>query len=99
MTVSTAWVPRPDFDPTDPALVPEPPAPPDHEASAAQWETAIAEAVGAPQRHAYGSVVWTLAGFQALHIAVAVLIAGFVSMGALTHSAPALDLGLDFDGL
>ncbi|MCD9098334.1 cytochrome c oxidase subunit I [Luteimonas fraxinea] len=41
---------------------------------------AIADAVGAPQRHAYGSVVWTLAGFQALHIAVAVLIAGFVAL-------------------
>ncbi len=37
--------PRPDFDPTDPALIPEPPPAPDHEASAAQWEIAIAEAV------------------------------------------------------
>jgi len=37
--------PRPDFDPTDPALVPDPPSAPDHEASAAQWEIAIAEAV------------------------------------------------------
>jgi RNA polymerase sigma-70 factor (ECF subfamily) len=42
--------PRPDFDPMDPALVPEPPAPPDHEASAAQWEIAIAEAVAAMPR-------------------------------------------------
>lgn len=42
--------PRPDFDPTDPALVPEPPPSPDHEASAAQWEIAIAEAVAAMPR-------------------------------------------------
>jgi RNA polymerase sigma factor (sigma-70 family) len=42
--------PRPDFDPTDPALVPEAPAAPDHEASAAQWEIAIAEAVAAMPR-------------------------------------------------
>lgn len=40
----------------------------------------IAEAVGAPQRHAYGSVVWTLAGFHALHVAVAALIGGFVAL-------------------
>lgn len=42
--------PRADFDPTDPALVPEPPAAPDHEASAAQWEIAIAQAVAAMPR-------------------------------------------------
>jgi RNA polymerase sigma-70 factor (ECF subfamily) len=42
--------PRPDFDPTDPALVPEPPPAPDHEASAAQWEVAIADAVATMPR-------------------------------------------------
>jgi RNA polymerase sigma-70 factor (ECF subfamily) len=42
--------PRPDFDPNDPALVPDAPPAPDHEASAAQWEIAIAEAVAAMPR-------------------------------------------------
>ncbi len=39
----------------------------------------VAELVGAPSRHAYASVVWTLAGFHAVHVAVAMIIAGFVA--------------------
>lgn len=42
--------PRADFDPTDPALAPEPPRSPDDEADAVQWEGAIAEAVAAMPR-------------------------------------------------
>src|SRR5690606_36600503 len=34
---------------------------------------ALAGPVGAPQVHAYASVVWTLAGFHIVHVAVAVL--------------------------
>ncbi|MDQ3618082.1 MAG: cytochrome c oxidase subunit I [Pseudomonadota bacterium] len=39
---------------------------------------ALAAVVGAPQAHAYASVVWTLAGFHGVHLLIAVLIAGFV---------------------
>lgn len=42
--------PRADFDPNDPALVPETPASPDDEAAAVQWESAIADAVAAMPR-------------------------------------------------
>ncbi len=35
---------------------------------------------GSPQAHAYASVVWTLAGFHAVHVAVAVLFAGFIAL-------------------
>ena len=40
-------VPRGGLDPNDPALQPEPPPSPDHEAEAVRWEGAIAEAVAA----------------------------------------------------
>jgi RNA polymerase sigma-70 factor (ECF subfamily) len=42
--------PRADFDPTDPALAPEPPPSPDEEAEAVHWEGAIAAAVAAMPR-------------------------------------------------
>jgi RNA polymerase sigma factor (sigma-70 family) len=42
--------PRADFDPNDPALVPDTPASPDDEAAAVQWESAIADAVAAMPR-------------------------------------------------
>lgn len=35
--------------------------------------------VGPPQAHAYASVVWTLAGFHAVHVLVAVLFATFLA--------------------
>ena len=40
---------------------------------------ALAGAIGAPQAHAYVSVVWTVAGFCAVHVAVAMLLCGFVA--------------------
>ena len=40
---------------------------------------ALAGPVGAPQVHAYASVVWTLAGFHLVHVAVAVLASLFVA--------------------
>ncbi|MET0327453.1 MAG: cbb3-type cytochrome c oxidase subunit I, partial [Luteimonas sp.] len=40
----------------------------------------LARTVGVPQAHAYGSVVWTLAGFHAVHVVVALLIGGFVAL-------------------
>ena len=43
-------VPRGALDPNDPALQPEPPPSPDHEAEAVRWEGAIAEAVAAMPR-------------------------------------------------
>jgi RNA polymerase sigma-70 factor (ECF subfamily) len=42
--------PRADFDPTDPALAPEPPRSPDDEADAVHWEGAIADAVATMPR-------------------------------------------------
>ena len=45
---------------------------------AAHW-IALAGPVGAPQAHAYASVVWTLAGFHFVHVAVAVLASLFVA--------------------
>ncbi|OHE83079.1 MAG: cytochrome c oxidase subunit I [Lysobacterales bacterium RIFOXYD1_FULL_69_11] len=39
---------------------------------------ALEATVGAPQTHAYASVVWTLAGFHGVHLLVGVLIAVFV---------------------
>jgi cytochrome c oxidase subunit I+III len=39
---------------------------------------ALSGSIGAPQDHAYASVVWFLAGFHAIHVVVAMLIAGFV---------------------
>ena len=45
---------------------------------AAHW-AALAGPVGAPQVHAYASVVWTLAGFHLVHVAVAVLASLFVA--------------------
>lgn len=42
--------PRADFDPSDPALAPEPPRSPDDETDALLWEDAIAEAVAAMPR-------------------------------------------------
>jgi len=44
---------------------------------------ALADAVGAPQSHAYASVVWTLAGFCAVHVAVAALLCVFVAARAV----------------
>lgn len=41
---------------------------------------ALWAAVGAPQVHAYASVVWTLAGFHAVHVVVAMLIGGFTAL-------------------
>ncbi|WP_081770027.1 cytochrome c oxidase subunit I [Luteimonas huabeiensis] len=43
---------------------------------------ALAGPVGAPQAHAYASVVWTLAGFQLVHVAIAALISLFVAARA-----------------
>ncbi len=43
-------IPRGGLDPNDPALQPEPPPSPDHEAEAVRWEGAIAEAVAAMPR-------------------------------------------------
>ena len=43
-------VPRGALDPNDPALQPEPPPSPDHEAEAVRWEGAIADAVAAMPR-------------------------------------------------
>ena len=43
-------MPRGGLDPNDPALQPEPPPAPDHEAEAMRWEGAIAEAVAAMPR-------------------------------------------------
>ena len=37
-------------------------------------------AVGAPQAHAYGAVAWTLTGFHALHVIVALLVGGFTAL-------------------
>ena len=45
---------------------------------ATHW-LALAGPVGAPQAHAYAAVVWTLAGFHMLHVAVAALAAVFVA--------------------
>src|SRR5690606_29735604 len=45
---------------------------------ATHW-LALAGPVGAPQAHAYAAVVWTLAGFHMLHVAVAALAAVFVT--------------------
>lgn len=39
---------------------------------------ALAATVAPPQQHAYASVVWTLAGYHAAHVLVAILITGFV---------------------
>ena len=39
---------------------------------------ALDATIGAPQAHAYASVVWTLAGFHGVHLLVGVLIAVFV---------------------
>jgi len=39
----------------------------------------VSSLVGAPSGHAYASVVWTLAGFHAVHVGVAMLIAAFVA--------------------
>lgn len=39
----------------------------------------LSASVGAPQAHAYAAVVWTLAGFCALHLAVAALLCGFAA--------------------
>jgi len=39
---------------------------------------ALAGSVAAPQTHAYASLVWTLAGFHAVHAVVGILIAAFV---------------------
>ncbi len=39
---------------------------------------ALAAVLAAPQQHAYASVVWTLAGFNAVHLLVAIAIAMFV---------------------
>jgi cytochrome c oxidase subunit I+III len=41
------------------------------------YPPAISTLVGAPQAHAYASVVWMLAGFCLVHVAVAVLMVGF----------------------
>ncbi|MEN5061523.1 cytochrome c oxidase subunit I [Luteimonas sp. TWI1416] len=41
---------------------------------------AIWQSTGAPQVHAYASVVWTLTGFHAVHVVVAMLIGGFVAL-------------------
>ncbi|MFC4728640.1 cytochrome c oxidase subunit I [Coralloluteibacterium thermophilus] len=52
-------------------------------------------ALGAPQAHAYASVVWTLVGFEALHVLIAVLMAGFTLVRArhgLVTPARSLDL-------
>jgi cytochrome c oxidase subunit I+III len=46
---------------------------------ALHW-VAISDHVAAPQTDAYSSVVWTLAGFHAVHVVVALLMAGFVWM-------------------
>ncbi|MDH5824798.1 cytochrome c oxidase subunit I [Luteimonas sp. RD2P54] len=46
--------------------------------------SALAGPVGPPQAHAYASVVWTLAGFHAVHVAVAMLASGFV-WGRIRH--------------
>ena len=43
---------------------------------------ALAGPVGVPQAHAYASVVWTLAGFHMLHVAIAVLMSVFVAARA-----------------
>ncbi len=43
---------------------------------------ALAGPVGTPQAHAYASVVWTLAGFHMLHVAIAVLMSVFVAARA-----------------
>ncbi|MGO1541643.1 MAG: cytochrome c oxidase subunit I [Luteimonas sp.] len=40
---------------------------------------ALAGPVGAPQEHAYASVVWVLAGFHMVHVAVAAMAALFVA--------------------
>ncbi|MCD9028839.1 cytochrome c oxidase subunit I [Luteimonas sp. BDR2-5] len=40
----------------------------------------VADAVTVPQQHAYASVVWTLAGFHAMHVVVAMLVGGFVAL-------------------
>src|SRR5690606_8760383 len=45
---------------------------------AAHW-AALAAPVGPPQAHAYASVVWTLAGFHLVHVAVAALASLFVA--------------------
>ncbi|MEG3192890.1 cytochrome c oxidase subunit I [Lysobacter sp. D1-1-M9] len=39
---------------------------------------ALSGSVGAPQTHAYASVVWTLAGFHGVHLLVGVLVAALV---------------------
>ena len=44
----------------------------------AQWQ-AVASGTSAPDEHAYASVVWTLAGFHAVHVAVAMLVGLFVA--------------------
>jgi cytochrome c oxidase subunit I+III len=42
------------------------------------YPPAVSELVGAPQAHAYASLVWMLVGFCVVHVAVAVLACGFV---------------------
>lgn len=41
---------------------------------------ALASTVGAPQTHAYASLVWTLAGFHGVHLVIAILATVFVWM-------------------
>ncbi len=43
-----------------------------------QWQ-AVAAGTGAPTVHAYASVVWTLAGFHAVHVGVAILVGLFAA--------------------
>ncbi len=43
---------------------------------------ALSQALGAPQEHAYSSVAWTLAGFHAVHLVVAILALVFVWLRA-----------------
>jgi cytochrome c oxidase subunit I+III len=42
------------------------------------YPPAVSELVGAPQAHAYASLVWMLVGFCVVHVAIAVLVCGFV---------------------
>ena len=43
-----------------------------------QWR-AVAAGTGAPGEHAYASVVWTLAGFHAVHVVVAIIVGLYVA--------------------
>ena len=47
-----------------------------------QWQ-AVSAVTGAPAGHAYASVVWTLAGFHAVHVAVAIVVGLFVAARGL----------------